>query len=396
MTDPSGGSTFDPKTSSWGEIDSYLQGVLDDYIGTRPDPTDSQFDPTSPDYSGFQYSDALLQWATGITSLSDLSASARAQSLGQVILPDGTVIPTGDLPPGYAEQFDRANRNVVNQTLNDMMLKQDEIATARKQADFENRMTQFDAAGARDQLNLRKAEDDLSRYISGLQESRNRADLIQSTKLAASPYATEGGKRSFSANDFGGALSALAGQAGIDPNAAAISYPTTINYDPLGDMSALDSVFGVTGALPGTPSLEQNGMQIPGAPDFGAGPQLAGMEGVGSIQDLIASLTGGGGSMGNIPIETAAGPWADQANSISAKVLDKLLPEWLGGAPGAPPSPKSALEIARGGGGDQKSALEIARSGNGGSSSVDALASILGQGWNAVKDSPRLDRKSVV
>jgi len=388
-------SAPDAKSASWGEIDGYLQQVLADYINTRPDPNDERFDPTSESYEPYlTYSDALLTWSAGLDGLTQQSANARAQALGSVVLADGTQIPIGDLPPGYAEEFDRANRNAYQSTMNQFLLAQDQLQSAKKQAGFENQMSRLSAAGSRDQLSLRKAEDELGRYISGLQESRNRADLINATKSAATPYATQGGKRSFSAADFGGALGALAGQAGLDPSAASISYPTTINFDPAGDMAGYDSALGVNGQLPGFPALESLAMGIPGAPDLGGGPNLTGPEAPAGLASLIASLTGNQ-DYSQIPIDTAAGPWADQVSSVSSKILDKIMPGWMGGNEQPAPTGADALAMARGAGNaspeQRKQALATARAGEGGGQ-LDALGGILQSlasgAYNGVRSAP--------
>mgnify|MGYP000863796819 FL=1 len=112
-------------------------------------------------------------------------------------------------------------------------------------------------------------------------------------QMQAAPYATSGGKASFSAADAGGIGAAFADRLGLDPNASLLNYTGTMDIDPesllsqfdtrLGGAGPLDpgrlrsqfdADLGVGGELVRPPSLLSGEGTLPTAPNLPAAPSL--------------------------------------------------------------------------------------------------------------------------
>jgi len=91
---------------------------------------------------------------------------------------------------------------------------------------------------------------DINRYLGIQDESTKRANLQQQAREQVMKYGTSGGKTKFTAADFGGALAALAGQAGVGANDTLISYPGFQSMNPGADLAAYDQAGGVSGPAP--------------------------------------------------------------------------------------------------------------------------------------------------
>jgi len=91
---------------------------------------------------------------------------------------------------------------------------------------------------------------DINRYLGIQDESTKRANLQQQAREQVMKYGTSGGKTKFSAADFGGALSALAGQAGLGANDTIIAYPGFQSMNPGADLAAYDQSGGASGPAP--------------------------------------------------------------------------------------------------------------------------------------------------
>lgn len=248
-----------------------LKGALSTLGGLMPD-------PESPGYQADpeQYGLDFQTWLQSYLDTSDAYAAMQQGAFGYVTLPDGTMMPTGDMTPQQRQIWDAASEAKYQNTMNALGLQQANLVADRAQAGFNNQMDRIATAGRIDDTRLRKSEQDIQRSLSGKGESRSRADLVSDTKLRAAPYATSGGKTSFSGNDMGSLLGEYSRFAGIDPNSSLLNYTGTTMVDPESDMARYDELFGVGGELPGSASLLSGteGFEIPGVPDLGAVPQL--------------------------------------------------------------------------------------------------------------------------
>lgn len=256
--------------------------------------------PQRSDFNSDQtYQDALSAWDPGqaakdLASMTSLLLDAQAAAQKRYQLPDGTLITSemlNNADPSVASQarsvMENRNRTLFN-GYNDLMNKAGldqwkvdlEGATfqdTQRQAQFTNDVTAAREGMNWDTLNLSRASDAINRELSGMQESRQRADLNTKTALAAAPYAT-GGKTEFSPADVG-ALGVEAGRmAGLRPNDVAIRYPGTVTVDPAGDMAAMDAKLGVgQGALPAVPMIAPRPVLTP--PQMVAAPAPPQMRG---------------------------------------------------------------------------------------------------------------------
>lgn len=227
----------------------------------------SQFDyeTAQAEYVASAPQQQLQNWFTLLGQAQDLAG-------GQLKLGDGTVITTDMLnspDPAVATQMKQAwdNRNkALLQGYNDAVTKAgmdqwkintDTVAIGNdaRQATFTNSVTAARENMNWDTLNLSQASDAINRELSGMQESRQRADLKAQSALKAAPYAT-GGKTDFTGADFGGLGVEAARMAGLQPNDVAIRFPSTVTIDPGADMAAMDARLGVgQGPLPSVPMI---------------------------------------------------------------------------------------------------------------------------------------------
>lgn len=258
-----------------------LQTILDAVIQSRPDR--GQFvdhgDPSDPNdeyFDGVGYNDAFSSWVDDYLAVSNALSKVQQSDMGLVQMTDGTYVSTGDLSPEEAAALNAANMNVYNETMARFGLSQYNLATqrtdrenGRRQADFENKVALGDKKLGLDQANLDSAIADLDRWVSGLQGANAAATLKQNAQQSAIKYGTTNGKTDFSANDLGGALGVLAGQAGIsDMNAPLLRYPGVQTMDPMGDIAAAQAAFGTAGAAPMIPRPTTTMADYPAAPDL--------------------------------------------------------------------------------------------------------------------------------
>lgn len=105
---------------------------------------------------------------------------------------------------------------------------------------------QADIAAGR--LTLDQAIHQLNQKMQGAQEARQRAQFVSDEMDRAARWAPSApGKSSYSGNDLG-AVGAMLGQRGIDPNAAIANYGPTRTVDPQGLLAQYDAQFGVGSA----------------------------------------------------------------------------------------------------------------------------------------------------
>lgn len=144
-------------------------------------------------------------------------------------------------------------------------------------ADFQNRIQDNQLDLAFDQTTLSRAIADIDRFLGGKEESRARASQIFDAQKFLSAYGTSPGKSSFSLADLGSGFEAAGARMGLDPNKPFLNYTGTVRIDPEADMARFDSMFGVTGEMPGLPGLITNPANFPDAPgldfatDYGGG-----------------------------------------------------------------------------------------------------------------------------
>lgn len=117
---------------------------------------------------------------------------------------------------------------------------------------------------------------DINRYLGIQDESTKRANLQQQAREQVMKYGTSGGKTKFSAADFGGALSALAGQAGLGANDTIIAYPGFQSMNPGADLAAYDQAGGATGPAPSVAAAQfTGGNTLPTVASYASAPPAA-------------------------------------------------------------------------------------------------------------------------
>lgn len=297
-----------PATPGGGLSDTDLQALVSgdivpllEYVMAQTSKSFIQGGPQRADYgSDEEYEAALASWdsgeaLSGIVELATTLDKFRKLQGGQIPLPDGSGTLSLDMinspDPAIAayartivDNFNRDAFNSYNTLMNNMGLSQFEVDTSaasfendQRQAEFTNSLAAFRENTDWDKLNVGRAADEVNRHLSGLQESRSRADLETQAQLAAAPYAT-GGKTEFTPNDIG-ALGVEAGRmAGLMPDQVAIRYPSTMVVDPGAMMRANDAALGVTGPIPTIPQLTTSPNMIPAPPTFVSGPPAPRMQ----------------------------------------------------------------------------------------------------------------------
>lgn len=285
-----------------------LQTAYRTLANSRPDPDDF------PDEGS--YDSEYSFWDEQMTSISGQLKAARELASGITRLEDNTIITKADydaLDDFAKAQVDRYIakqntdlENAYNATMNALDLS--EFTTARAGVkdqnqkiidDFANKTSAVTTSLSFDRESGDSAARKVSRMLNGQQESRQRADYVSSTDLAAAGKAT-GGKTSFSANDFGGILGDYASSVGLDPNAAAVRFPTTININPRGLLDEYDTRAGVGGALPIIPDLVTQAASLPQAPtllDIPQGGPALRRPTMPPAYALPSDLRAGGGSL---------------------------------------------------------------------------------------------------
>ena len=228
-----------------------------------------------------------------VAKIAQLAQQTRDAEKKQLRLDDGTII-TSEMIAGA----DPVTRQQYQQELDSRTRKSDEEAydwlnkyaldsyalgrtatndaNANSNNDYRNRIEAVRQRLDLDEITIDQASKEVSRMLSGMGESRARADLETETALKAAPFATVGGKTSFTGQDLGPAISGLAGIGGVqNPNTTPlIQFPGTQRIDVAGLMAQRDAELGVTGALPEIPKITVPAGDIPAPPTFAAGPAV--------------------------------------------------------------------------------------------------------------------------
>lgn len=252
--------------------------------------------PNSPEESAFLQAQA--DWSnpkTGalpsLISLATQLENARKVGNSQITLQDGTLITQEMLhsnDPYVAAQaktaYDNQARKLLtdwNTTANQAGMDQYKVghdatvlANDTKTAKFNADLGSWNAGLDYDKTAISRAADDINRQLSGLAESRNRADLTTKSLQAAAPYATANGKTDFSGTDFGSGIADIIRQGGGDPSGSFLKFPTSIHIDPTALMQQGDQSLGVTGALPLVPQMTTSRTDIPTSPIYQQGPSV--------------------------------------------------------------------------------------------------------------------------
>lgn len=251
-----------------GNVDEETAGNLRDQIlqfiqaaiNGAPDPKSEEF--LADDGQGGTYFDntrykaSLDKYETDLKNAVTLWGTFGKQAAGFTTLPDGTIIPNGDVTPDVRTAVDRNNARAAAKLFNDYALQDYNLARQYtgdqndlEQVDFDNALSVVTKKLSLDQTNLEQSGQAIDRALTGLQESRARAQTIGDQTLKAAPYATAPGKTSFSGQDLGAIAMAYANMTGLG-GGPLINYPTTVSVDPQGLMSQFDQMFGVGGSIP--------------------------------------------------------------------------------------------------------------------------------------------------
>ena len=199
---------------------------------------------------------------------------------GVVTLKDGLIITSAmlnDPDPAVRQQYQQAYSDRQTEIENDnaALLNQYNMGVYNAQrqgiadsnataiASYNASMASIRERLARDEIDISRAAQEVSRAINGLQESRARTELETKTALEAAPMATTGGKTEFTGNDFGGAIAQLQRQGGGDPNSSVIKFPGVITLNPGASMAQRDAELGVSGPLATIPGLSVSDADIP-------------------------------------------------------------------------------------------------------------------------------------
>ena len=260
--------------------------VLTGIINAMPKP--EQYKDTPYESAATQYSDDLVLWQGAYASAFDTVKLQQEMNAGLVRMEDGTIVSQADFdrldPTAQAQvqarfiqqqrDLDNSWADLVNslgltefQTRQDVAFKENDL----RSNNFQNRMDEFKTRLGLDEMNQNTAVRQVDRQLSGLQESRGRATLIQDALDKAAGWAT-GGKTSFTPADFGQAMSVIAQFGGIAPDMPFLKFPGTRRVDPAALLTAQDEALGVTGQLPQIPNLLTSASGIPSSPQLLAMP----------------------------------------------------------------------------------------------------------------------------
>lgn len=266
-------------------LQSLLRAATEEFMTGGPQRGDYA---TEDDYLDARDSYDPADAMDNILKIGGALSEIQQMSSGKLTLDDGTII-TSDMlnsaDPVVAAQYRAAfeNRarslfNGYNDLMNQAGLDQWKVdlegatfENDRRQAEFTNAVTKFRENTDWDTLNLARASDAINRELSGMAESRSRADLRTRAALEAAPYAT-GGKTEFTPRDIGALGIEAARMAGVLPDEVAVRYPGTQTIDPGAMLAEYDRQFGVGGGLPAVPQLTTSPGMLPALPAFQGAP----------------------------------------------------------------------------------------------------------------------------
>ena len=270
-------------------------------------------DPNNPADMQAAFDAAYQAWQTDLADAETSLMTQQKFDAGLVTVSDGrggTVnIALAGASPAIQAAAKASVENNWRAAQNKYAMDQYDLSKDAELAKFNARISKVTAQTAIDNLNLSTATSKIARDLQGMTESRQRAQYVTESLLKAAPWATTGGKTSFSANDVG--AGALASLVGINPNDTVMRYTGTTHIDPAGLMAAYDAKMGVgQGPLASIPEPTVNAGMLPGDPNLPAPPSLLGPS---------AMPTQGA------PATTAAAmPTATKVNGTGDPEIDKL------------------------------------------------------------------------
>lgn len=253
---------------------SHLQDLLDELTGTMPRKNDPEFN-IGGQFDGFTYSAAVQEWTKGYNEAKKAYDAAKNFEAGLFQMPDGTLVPLDELDDTEIELVNKYNSQLYRNALSKFGL--DEFAQARADIGAENdrRSTQFQdkldevrMSLGYDEAELARSAQELDRWLAGQDVAQEDAANIAAAKQQAMSYGTTNGKSSFTGNDLGGAVAALARQGGLSGDVPLLSYPGTQTLDPVGDRLASLAAMGISNAPPQVPQLGTQRGSLPTAPDL--------------------------------------------------------------------------------------------------------------------------------
>lgn len=249
----SGIDTSTPDTTAASQLDAILL-----QLESNP-PKASDF-PNGVDANGQTFAAAQGAWALAVDRLNTAAKNARYQTLGLTTLPDGSVVSTGSLTPDQQAQIANANANAYAKILNQYGLDQYNVYNTATDSynksatqDFDNRVAALNAGISLDNHDLASAQANLQRWLDG----QSVATAVGTEQTAAndliSKYGSPSGQTSFTPNDLGSGVAALAAQGGMSANAPILQYPGVVNVDPLATRQAVMASLGLPQTAPMLP-----------------------------------------------------------------------------------------------------------------------------------------------
>lgn len=158
--------------------------------------------------------------------------------------------------PGWSTRVDALQKFVNNLT----------TQAGLRDTTFANTNTQFSDKLSLDTAAQNNAQNSITNFLNGAQESRGRATLNLDAQKLLQTWGTPEGKSSYTPDELGSSFANTYRQAGLDPTRASLNYTGTVRVNPGADLAAGDAQFGAGGALPTLPRLNTSASDIPGLP----------------------------------------------------------------------------------------------------------------------------------
>lgn len=276
MANTTGGNGSPDYSSMAGQGRDILQNIA----ATKPDPSDflpqRTADGTVLDPGGTAspaYQSALANWQKNYLDALKTVQSLQNASMGVAQLPDGSVVPIGDLTPEQADAINTSNLNNYTSLLNKYGLDSysligDYVSGNNSNAvtDFNNKISALNAKMGIDSANLSSATADLSRWLDAQDVAENDQAAIAKAQQQVQQYGTTNGKTSFTGADLGGGVQALAAQANVAAGTPVIQYPGVETLNPVQDRLNSLAAMGISNTPPPIPYPTVTAADIPPVP----------------------------------------------------------------------------------------------------------------------------------
>jgi len=261
---PTGGS------SATSTAAQQIETVLQELEAQKPDQAVYATYPNGADAAGNTYDMALASWANAVDKVSTAAKNMRYSAMGITKLPDGSVVATGTLDPAQQAQIDNANANDYSAILNQYGLDQFNVlntsvkdTNAALTSDFNNKVASLNSGINLDTHNLASAQAQLQRWLDSQNVATQQVNEQATADALANKWGTANGQTSFSANDLGGGVSALAAQGGISGSVPLLKFPGIINVDPAATRAAALATMGVSATAPSLPAPTFSANAVP-------------------------------------------------------------------------------------------------------------------------------------